>query len=164
MTKPGQGNLEERIEGYQDALAEYPDIEVVQIADTQSDSVVAAQAASSLLQKYPDLAGIACVEGAGGSGAATAVREAGKAGEVKIMAMDRDEDVLNAIEEGVITASVAQQTALMSYTAINTLYTLNNSKLEVTTDNKAAGVKGTPNTVDTGVLIINSDNYEYFRR
>ena len=59
MTKPGQGNLEERINGYKAALANYPDVEIVQIADTQSDSVVAAQAAATLLQKYPDLAGIA---------------------------------------------------------------------------------------------------------
>ena len=164
MTKPGQANLEERIQGYQDALAAYPDIEIVQIADTQSDSVVAASAAASLLQMYPDLAGIACVEAAGGTGAATAVREAGRAGEVKIISMDRDEDVLSAIEEGTITASIAQQSALMSYLAINLLYNLNNSNLEVTTDNDAAGVSGIPNTVDTGVLVIDSTNYQYYRR
>ena len=161
MTKPGQANLEERIQGYQDALAAYPDIEIVQIADTQSDSVVAASAAASLLQMYPDLAGIACVEAAGGTGAATAVREAGRAGEVKIISMDRDEDVLSAIEEGTITASIAQQSALMSYLAINLLYNLNNSNLEVTSDNDAAGVSGVPNTVDTGVLVIDSTNYQY---
>ena len=164
MTKPGQANLEERIQGYQDALAAYPDIEIVQIADTQSDSVVAASAAASLLQMYPDLAGIACVEAAGGTGAATAVREAGRAGEVKIISMDRDEDVLSAIEEGTITASIAQQSALMSYLAINLLYNLNNSNLEVTTDNDAAGVSGVPNTVATGVLVIDSTNYQYYRR
>lgn len=164
MTKPGQDNLEQRIQGYQDALAQYPDIEIVQIADTQSDSVVAASAAASLLQMYPDLAGIACVEAAGGTGAYTAVKEAGKAGEVKIIAMDRDADVLTAIEEGVITASVAQQSALMSYMAINILYMLNNSNLEVTTDNAAAGVSGVPNSVDTGVLVIDASNCEYYKR
>ncbi|HHV42196.1 MAG TPA: sugar ABC transporter substrate-binding protein, partial [Clostridiaceae bacterium] len=87
MTKPGQSNLEERIQGYKDALANYPDIEIVQIADTQSDPNVAAQAAATLLMKFPDLAGIACVEAAGGSGAATAVREAGMTGKVKIISM-----------------------------------------------------------------------------
>lgn len=164
MTKPGQDNLEQRIQGYQDALAAYPEIEIVQIADTQSDSVVAASAAATLLQKYPDLAGIACVEAAGGTGAYTAVKEAGKAGEVKIIAMDRDADVLTAIEEGIITASVAQQSALMSYMAMQTLYMLNNSNLEVTTDNAAAGVSGVPNTIDTGVLVIDASNCEYYKR
>lgn len=164
MTKPGQSNLEERVAGYQEALKKYPDIEVVQIVDTQSDPVVAAQAASALLQKYPDLAGIACVEAAGGSGAATAVKEAKLQGKVKIIAMDRGNDVVSAIEEGTISASVAQQTALMPYYAVQILYNLANSKVDITSDNKAAGVKGIPSTVDTGVIIVDKDNAKYFLR
>ncbi|RKX88595.1 MAG: hypothetical protein DRP70_06335 [Spirochaetes bacterium] len=164
MTKPGQSNLEERIAGYQKALAEYPGIEVVQIADTQSDPVVAAQAASALIIKYPDLAGLACVEGAGGSGAATAVREAGKAGEIKIVAMDRGNEVLEAIEEGIISASVAQQTALMPYYAVQILFNLNNSKVAITSDNASAGVLGIPAVVDTGAIIVDESNYKYFMR
>lgn len=164
MTKPGQSNLEERVAGYQEALSKYPDIEVVQIVDTQSDPVVAATAASALLQKYPDLAGIACVEAAGGSGAATAVKEAKLQGKVKIIAMDRGNDVVAAIEEGTISASVAQQTALMPYYAVQILYNLANSKVEITSDNKAAGVMGIPSTVDTGVIIVDKDNAKYFMR
>lgn len=164
MTKPGQSNLEERVAGYEAALAEYTDIEIVQIADTQSDPVIAAQAAATLLQKYPDLKGIACVEGAGGSGAATAVREAGKQGEVKIIAMDRGNEVLEAIEEGVITASVAQQTALMPYYATQILFNLNNSNVEITSNNKEAGVLGIPATVDTGVIMVTEENYKHFMR
>lgn len=164
MTKPGQSNLEERLSGYQAALAAFPDIEVVQVADTQSDPVVAAQAAAALLQKFPDLAGIACVEAAGGSGAATAVKEAGKAGEVKILSMDRGEDVLADIEAGVITASVAQQTALMPYYAIQILMNVNNSNIAITTDNAAAGVAGVPAAVDTGAIIIDANNAQYFKR
>ena len=99
MTRPGQSNLEERIVGYKDALAQYPDIEIVQIADTQSDPTVAARCCSSS-SKVPDLAGIGCVEAAGGAGAATAVNEAGKAGQVKIVSMDRGNDVLEYIKDG----------------------------------------------------------------
>ncbi|QUI22460.1 substrate-binding domain-containing protein [Vallitalea pronyensis] len=164
MTKPGQSNLEERVKGYETAFTNYPDIEVVQIVDTQSDPVVAAQAASALLQKYPDLKGIVCVEAAGGSGAATAVREAGVADQVKIIAMDRGNEVLEAIEEGVITASVAQQTALMPYYAVQILYNLNNSNVQITKDNAKANVLGIPANVDTGVIIVDQDNNEYFMR
>jgi len=164
MTKPGQSNLEERVRGYQDALKEHAGIEVVQVADTQSDPTVAAQAAASLLQKYPDLAGIACVEAAGGSGAATAVREAGKAGKVRIVAMDRGNDVLQYIKEGVISATVVQQTALMPFYAVQILYHLNNSSLPITTDNAKAGITGAPGTIDTGVVIVDQGNCEYFLR
>lgn len=164
MTKPGQSNLEERVAGYKEALKKYPDIEIVQIVDTKSDPVVAAQAAATLLQKYPDLAGIACVEAAGGSGAATAVKEAKLQGKVQIIAMDRGNDVVQAIEDGVISASVAQQTALMPYYATQILYNLANSKVDITTDNKAAGVQGIPAVVDTGVIIVDKTNAKYFMR
>ncbi len=164
MTKPGQSNLEERVAGYRAAFAEFPNIEMVQIADTESDSVIAAQAASALIQKYPDLAGIACVEAAGGSGAATAVREAGKTGQIKIISMDRDNEVLEGIADGIISATVAQQTALMPYYATQILYNLNNSNVDITSDNAAAGVLGIPSMVDTGAVIVDADNYKYFMR
>lgn len=164
MTKAGQLNLEERIAGYREALAKYPDIEIVQIADTQSDPEVAAQAAATLLQKFPDLAGIGCVEAAAGSGAPTAVKEAGLQGKVKIIAMDRGNDVIAAIEEGTITASVAQQTALMPYYATLILYNLVNSKVEISTDNRAAGVVGIPQVIDTGCIIVDAKNAQYFKR
>jgi ribose transport system substrate-binding protein len=164
MTKPGQSNLEERVEGYRAALAEYPDIEIVQIADTQSDPNVAAQAAATLLMKFPDLAGIACVEAAGGAGAAMAVREAGLAGKVKIISMDRGADVLQEIEAGVISASVAQQTALMPFYATQILYNLYNYDIPISTDNAKAGITGTPNVIDTGVVIVDETNYQYFMR
>ena len=164
MTKPGQSNLEERIEGYRKALEKYPDVEIVQIADTQSDPNVAAQAAATLLQKYPDLAGIACVEAAGGSGAAIAVKEAGKTGNVAIVSMDRGNEVLEYIGEGVITASIAQQTALMPFYAVQILYQINNTDIPISSDNKAAGITGVPQIIDTGVIVIDKTNYKFFMR
>ncbi|HEX2973626.1 MAG TPA: substrate-binding domain-containing protein [Tepidisphaeraceae bacterium] len=164
MTKPGQSNLEERIAGYRKALGEFAGINVVQVADTQSDPTVAAQAAAGLLQKYPELAGIACVEAAGGTGAAMAVSEAKKVGKVKIVAMDRGNEVLELIKEGVISASVAQQTALMPFYATQVLYNLANSPVAVTRDNAKAKVSGVPSVIDTGVIIVDQGNYQYFVR
>ena len=164
MTKPGQSNLEERIAGYKKALSESPDISVVQVADTQSDPNVAAQAASTLLQKYPDLAGIACVEAAGGTGAATAVREARKIGKVKIVSMDRGNEILELIKDGVISASVAQQTALMPFYATQILYNLNNNPVPIANDNKKANITAAPTLIDTGVIIIDQSNCQQFIR
>jgi ribose transport system substrate-binding protein len=164
MTKPGQSNLEERIAGYKKAFSESSGVELVQIADTQSDPGVAAQAAASLLQKYPDLAGIGCVEAAGGSGAATAVKEAGKKGTVKIVSMDRGNEVLQGIKDGVISATIVQQTALMPFYAVQILYNLNNTAIPISTDNTKAHVSGVPAVIDTGVIVVDSGNYEYFVR
>ena len=78
--------------------------------------------------------------------------------------MDRGEDVLADIESGVITASVAQQTALMPYYAIQILMNINNSNVAITSDNAAAGVSGVPASIDTGVIIIDANNAQYFKR
>lgn len=164
LTKPGQPNLEERIAGYKSALAKYPEIELVQIADTQSDPIIAAQAAATLLQKFPDLAGIGCVEAAGGAGSATAVREAGKEGVVRIVAMDRGNDVLEHIKNGVISATVVQNTALMPFYAVQILRNLNNHPVPIATDNAKAGITGAPAAIDTGVFIVDAANCEYFMR
>lgn len=164
MTKIGQSNLEERIRGYREALGRYPEIAVVDLLNTESDPAKAAQVASLVLQKHPDLAGLACVEAAGGAGAATAVREAGRIGKVKIVAMDRDTSVLKYIEQDVVQATVVQQTALMPIYAVAILYQLNHLDVPIASDNAAARVPGVPHVVDTGVLIVDRTNYRYFLR
>ena len=164
MTTPGQSHLELRISGYRSELEKYPDIEIVQIGDTQTDPTVSAQAAAAIIQKYPDLAGIACVEAAGGAGALTAVKEAGKVGQIKIISMDRGSDVLEAIKDGAVTATVVQQTALMPIYAIQLLFNLRHYDVPITTDNQKAGMTGTPINIDTGCVIVDKDNVDYFVR
>jgi len=164
LTKPGQSNLEERIRGYKAALSQYKDIRLVQVVDTQSNPVVAAQVAATVLQRHPDLAGLGCVEAAGGTGAATAVREAGLVGKVKIVSMDRGNEVLQLIKDDVISATVAQQTALMPFYAVRMMHDLVNLNIPISSDNAAAGVEGIPSYVDTGVILIDKSNCEYFVR
>lgn len=164
LTKFGQSNLEQRIDGYKAALAKYNQIEIVQIANTESDPAKATQIAALLLQRHSDLAGIACVEAAGGAGAATAVKEAGRVGKVKIVAMDRDNSVLKYIEQDVIQATVAQQTALMPIYAVSVLYQQNHMDVPIATDNKSAKISAAPNTIDTGVIIVDKSNAKFFLR
>jgi ribose transport system substrate-binding protein len=164
LTKTGQSNLEERIRGYKEALAKYPEITLVQVANTESDPAKATQVAALLLQRYEDLAGIACVEAAGGAGSATALKEANRAGKVKIVAMDRDNSVLRYIEQDVIQATVVQQTALMPIYAVAILYQLNHADVPITSDNVAAKVSGAPGTIDTGVIIVDKANCRFFMR
>lgn len=163
ITKTGQSNLEERIKGYKDEFAaNYPGIEIVQIINDDSDSAKAADGLKAVLQRTPDLAGVGCVEAAGGVGAATAAKELGLAGKLKIVSMDRDDGTLKFIEDGVIDASVAQKTALMSYLGTKLMYLYNHAPLPIVADNKAAGIIPMPESVDTGTIVINKDNAKYF--
>lgn len=163
ITKPGQSNLEERLAGYKKVLAG-SGITIVQVANDDSDAGKAAGVVKDTLQKYPDLAGIGCVEAAGGAGAATALREAGKIGQVKVVSMDRDVATLDAIDKGVIQASVAQKSALMTFEAVSMLVRMQTMDLRITKNNGAAHVSPLPSSVDTGIQIITKDNVAQWKK
>ncbi len=120
--------------------------------------------AAAVLERHKDLAGLACVEAAGGVGAATAVRERGLVGKVRIVAMDRGNDILGLIGEGVIDATIAQQTALMPFYAVQILYNYQNRNVPIAEDNAKAGIRGVPPVVDTGVIVVDRSNYALFLR
>jgi ribose transport system substrate-binding protein len=161
---PGAFNLQERVRGFRAAVTAHPGMEIVQVVATQGDTIAITQTCVALLQKHPDLAGIAAVEAIGGLGAATAVREAGKIGLVKIVAMDRSNEVLQNIKSGAIEATLVQQTALMPLYGLQILYNLNNAPFPISKDNKKAGVSGAPILVDTGVIVVDKKNCAYFMR
>jgi ribose transport system substrate-binding protein len=161
---PGAHNLQERVRGVRDALTSTPGIEIVQVLDTQGDTIAITQKCVAVLQRHPDLAAFVAVEAIGGVGAATAVREAGKAGAVKIIAMDRSNDVLQGIRDGIIDATVVQQTALMPVYGLQILYNLHNHPVPITRDNQKAGVSGVPTMIDTGVVVVDRRNCELFLR
>jgi ribose transport system substrate-binding protein len=162
VTRIGQSNLEERVAGYKSGLAAYPGIQLVAVVNDNSDSNQAASAVGTLIRQHPDLAGVACVEAAGGVGAATAVKEAGKVGQIKIVSMDRDNGTLDFIKQGVIYASTAQKTALMSYLGTLLLFYYNNHPVAISDNDKQAGIVALPSSVDTGSLIINQANADLF--
>jgi ribose/xylose/arabinose/galactoside ABC-type transport system permease subunit/ABC-type sugar transport system substrate-binding protein len=90
LTIPGVDNLAQRIKGYQDALAKYPDIKIVQVGNDHGSQTEAEKECRALIQAHPKLAGFGSAGAIGGQGAAVATKQAGKAGTIKIVAMDRD--------------------------------------------------------------------------
>ena len=114
LSIPGVGMFDAREAGYRDAFAAYPDIEVVQVGDTKADTVTSINVAKDILQRHPDLAAFVGTDSTAGIGAATAVEEAGKAGEVKVVAMDRNSEMLQKIKDGSLTRTVAQDDAAMA--------------------------------------------------
>jgi ribose/xylose/arabinose/galactoside ABC-type transport system permease subunit/ABC-type sugar transport system substrate-binding protein len=161
---PGQLNHEERARGCKDVLATFRDIKVVKIGNDQALATEAEKVARSILQAYPDLAAFGCVDAAGGEGCAVAVKESGKVGKVKIIAMDRNETTLEFIEQGIIEASIAQRTYAMAYLGVQLLYDLNHNNIQIVNDWKEAKVVPLPRNIDTGTIVIDKNNVRAFRR
>ena len=162
LSIPGVGMFDDREQGYRAAFNDYPGIEVVQVGDTKADSVTALSAAKDILQRFPDLAAFAATDSTGGMAAATAVEEAGKVGEVKVVSMDRNSDVLQKIKDGVVTGTVAQNDAAMAFWALQYLVNQNYNQAPLTSDNTAAGVLAAPSSVILAANYVDATNLDYF--
>lgn len=112
------GNMKDRIQGIQTTLAGSN----IQIIDTIPDggkSEVAQENAADALAKYPDLAGIGCLNGYQGPAILTAVRGAGKAGKVKLVCFEGYSDTLAGIADGDIYGTVVQMPYNFGYQTIS---------------------------------------------
>lgn len=162
LSLPGTQMFDDREQGFRDAFKKYPDIEVVQVGDTKADIAVAVSTAKAILQKYPDLAAFVGTDSTAGMGAATAVKEAGLVGKVLTVAMDRNSDVLQAIKDGTLTGSVAQDDAAMSFWGLQVLYNFVHNQAPLTTDNKAAKANTGPFNVLMNANYIDKSNFQYY--
>ena len=154
----------ERVEGYKAIFAEkYPEVEVVDVVNDKADPSYAPTAYLQAIQANPDIVGIGGTDGDSGKGAAIAVNEAGRLGDIKIVAMDRNDDMLPYIEDGTIHSSVAQKSYIEAFLAVHMLHWQNTDGIKVVPDWKAAGINPLPESVDTGVMPITADNVAQFK-
>ena len=162
LSIPGVKMFDDREEGFRAAFKEFPEISVVQVGDTQADTVTAINVAKGIMLRNPDLGGFACTDSTGGIGSATAAEETGKAGQVKIVSMDRNSDVLQKIEKGIITGTVVQNDASMPYWALLVLYNNVHNQPPLTSNNKKAKVSAEPNMIYTAVNYADKSNLKFF--
>ena len=87
--------------------AEYPGIEIVGEVENTDKGDIAYTQAQDFMSANPDLAGIYVTAG-GPFGAAAAVEDAGKAGEVWLVSFDFVEETMEFVQKGVIYATIGQ--------------------------------------------------------
>jgi ribose transport system substrate-binding protein len=166
ITVPSQGNLLERTNGFMDTIrASYSGITVGDdlIVDNQNSSTEAATKLAALLQADPDVKAVFSTNALAAVGAAQALREAGMSESVAHIGFDYDEGTLDLIDGGQLGATLAQGTWQMGFWAMMQLYMVANSKIESVSDWQAAGISPLPPNVDTGVVVINKDNSQFWR-
>ena len=109
---------EDRIKGFEDCMAQYPDIEVVEIQYDNDSVEQALTYTEGFLQKYPDLKGIFCNNMSNPIGAAQAVVDAGKDGDITLVGMDHDLRALEYLRDGTISALGVQDCYKMGFDTI----------------------------------------------
>jgi ribose transport system substrate-binding protein len=116
--KAGISTTDQRQQGFEEEIKNYPDIEYVGFDYNNDDPTTAAAQTAAKLQQHPDLAGIFGTNLFGAEGAATAVREAGKQGQVKIVGFDAGPKQVADLRNGIVDVLIAQHPYDIGYTAV----------------------------------------------
>jgi len=146
---PTAPNHKERYEAQVAVLRKYPDITVVDGGTDNDDIQTARRQAMAVLESHPDLSGYLCCDASGPIGIASAIKEAGRIGKIKVVSMDGIKPILDAIKEGIIESSSA------------TIPTMQGSMSVLMLWQASLGVQ-TPQTIDTGIDVITQENVNTF--
>ena len=146
---PSAPNHKQRYEAQLAVLRKYPDISVVDGGIDNDDIETAHQQALAVLASHEDLKGYLCCDASGPIGIATAIKEAGKVGKVKVVSIDGIKPILEAIKAGVIDASSATIPKMQGSMSILMLW------------QASLGVP-MPQAIDTGIDVITQENVDAY--
>jgi ribose transport system substrate-binding protein len=144
-SSPGISTVDARIEGFEEAIKEFPNLTFIGTTYSGNDVAGGVSAFTSLLSANPDLIGAGATNENASIGVATAIRNAGVSDAVAAVSVDASEALTQALKEGSLDALVVQRPYDMGYRAV---------ELAV------AALKGeaVPEAEGTGALIATRDN------
>lgn len=120
-----------RVQGFKDAVAEYPDVKLVSEAESALDTDSALEQINAVLQLYPDLDGFWATWAASGLAAVSAIGNAGMQDTCKLAVSDFDTDFANYLKDGKIYSCVYLNTINMGKLAMEAGYrALNGEEIE----------------------------------
>ena len=162
LTISGVSMFDQREAGFREGFGKYPGIKVVQTGDTKADTVTAINVAKAILERFPNLSAFACTDSTGGIAASTAVKEAGKAGKIKVVSMDRNSDVLNMVKSGVLDGTIAQDDCAEMVWCLMVLFSKHHFDPPLTSNNVAAKADAAPANIFTSISWVDKSNVDYF--
>ncbi len=166
LTLPGVGMFDERESGFRAAIedinADGGNINIVAVGDTKADIAEALKAGKDILASQPDLAGFFGTDSTAAFGAVNAVKEANKTGDIKIVGMDRNSDILQEIKAGNISGTIAQNDAAAVYWAFLALVSENGYEIPLTSNNQDAGAYAGPSTIYMKPNYVSGDDVDFY--
>nr|WP_321262351.1 sugar ABC transporter substrate-binding protein [uncultured Sphaerochaeta sp.] len=108
-----------RFNGFMDTIGDYPEIEVVTADYGNGDMGTSMTVAENFLTAYPGLSGIFACDDQMAQGAGQAVKARNLSSSVTVCGFDGSPDGAQAIIDGIMDATVAQQPRLMGKTAVD---------------------------------------------
>ena len=111
-------NAAVRSQGYNDVIADFPDMELVAQQTANWSQTEAFEVMETLIQTYPDIKGVIAGNDTMALGASAALRAAGLT-DVIVVGFDGSPEVMDAIRRGEIQATVLQPVAVFSELSVD---------------------------------------------
>jgi ribose transport system substrate-binding protein len=166
FSMPGQPNLDDRLRGFKDVFARYPDIKILDVVDIKGD----ARNAFDNTQQYLTETGVArvaafiCLEASSGKVVADAVRRQ-KVTDRLVMAWDVEQDTLAEITDGTIEATIAQKPYTMGFVGLKELDEIfHNPPTSLTKDYGVDPFSPYPVFIDTGTALVDKANVDVYAK
>ncbi len=159
----GMANQEAGFQGMLDVFKKHPGIQFVGKYDDKGNFETAARTAADILAAHPDLAGFCGFDSQSGPGAGLAVKEAGRAGKLKITTVDAEPEHLKLVRDGVIDYLVGQKRELFTWYGAQFLFDMAHGTNRFSGNDRRAGIAPIPQFISTGAVEIDRQNIANFR-
>ena len=151
VTSLDSANQMSELEAGEAYLAEnYPDVKIIVTETSDSDTAQAADKVSALIDTYPEMNAIWCLESASPLGAAQTVQERGMTDDIVILGIDDTDDVLDLINQGLIWGTMTQDFYKMGYESVMMIQEVINGG-------------SVPSVQDSGTTLVTKDNLEEYK-
>jgi ribose transport system substrate-binding protein len=145
----GVSSHDDRVAGFQDAIAQAPGIQLVTIQPANSERSLGLTVMENLLTSYPDLNAVFVTNDQMALGAMEGVAAQHLSGKVFVVGFDAGKEAVRAVKSGAISAVIAQYPANMGKQAVETAI-------------KAIQGQPVPKVIDTGTALVTKENADEF--
>ena len=161
---PGQPNLDERLHGYRDVIADHPGMKIVDVLNVKGDpSIAFDQTRQYLARTGPEkIDAFVSLESSSGPAIAEVLKRA-NASDRTLIAMDVGPETLDLIKSGAIDASVSQKPWTMGYVGLKQLDEINHHKPQPFQNNYTVdSFARYPMFINTGTALVTKGNVDIY--
>lgn len=156
-------NQNEWIKYIKARLQKYPKLELVAVKPCNEDQNVAFQVTQDLIKTYPDLKGVFGISSVAFPGAAEAVKQAGKGGQVLVTGLSTPNAMKAYVQDGTVKSVILWNTQDLGYLTVYAAEAVAMGKLKPGATSFQAGRLGEKKIVGDNILlgdilIFNKDN------
>jgi len=145
----GVSSHEDRVAGFQEAIAKAPGIQLVTIQPANSERALALTVMENILTSNPDLNAVFATSDQMTLGAMEGVAAQHLSGKLVVVGFDAGKEAVRAVKSGAINAVVAQYPANMGKQAVEAAI-------------KAIHGEPIPKVIDTGTALVTKENADEF--